>query len=134
MQTIRDRSGKAWTFDLNVGSIRTIKARTGISIFAAFQNPEVLQKLRDPDVIFSMVEAICQPQPLDVSAFKLSETMEVVHAFGRELSDFSGGLPNLPAIPAAEVPNPRAMNQSSDTSGASPESSESTPAPINSEN
>lgn len=104
MQCFKDRNGKQWTLDLNIGTARRVKAECGIDLVNVVTftedgaNTSVFQRLADdPYTLVSVIYSLCRQQAADANmtdeAFASlfdAETIEsAIEALVQEVINFS---------------------------------------------
>ena len=63
MQSFKDKSGKTWSFDLNIASWRRVKSETGIDLadLTPSDGKTMLDKLADPVTLMEVLYVLCVP-------------------------------------------------------------------------
>lgn len=107
MHQITDTKGRDWNLNVNVGSIRRVKARTGVDLLMFMEPKEnekgekeeeaVLLKLfEDPFLLTGVLAALCEPQMEErkvgqsdfEESFTLDTLMTALNVLSDEVFDF----------------------------------------------
>lgn len=70
MQTFKDNAGRTWTIAVNVGSIKRVKALTGLNLLDVYEGKVIDQLARNPITLVDTLYAICKP---DADAQRVSD-------------------------------------------------------------
>ena len=99
MQSFKDKSGKAWSFDLNIASWRRVKSETGIDLadLTPSDGKTMLDKLADPVTLMEVLYVLCVPaserQNIKGEDFMSGMSMQTVEAAAdallEEIANFS---------------------------------------------
>ncbi len=96
MQTFKDRANREWTLDVNVGSIKRVKALMQIDLMQAVEGKLIEQLINDPVTLCNVIWALCQAQATQrgISEEVFGESMagtaidEATAALLKDLVDF----------------------------------------------
>ena len=99
MQSFKDKSGKTWSFDLNIASWRRVKSETSIDLadLTPSDGKTMLDKLADPVMLMEVLYVLCVPtterQTISGEDFMSGMSMQTVEAAAdallEEIANFS---------------------------------------------
>jgi hypothetical protein len=64
MQKFVDRSGRVWVVEIDVATIKRVRAMTDINLLSVVEGDLIEQLMNDPITLCDVLYAICQPQAI----------------------------------------------------------------------
>jgi hypothetical protein len=62
MKTFNDNSGRSWTIEVNVATVKRVRSLTGVNLLEVVEGTLIERFIRDPVLLCDVVYAVCKPQ------------------------------------------------------------------------
>jgi hypothetical protein len=62
MKTFNDNSGRSWTIEVNVATVKRVRTLTGVNLLEVVEGTLIERFIRDPVLLCDVVYAVCKPQ------------------------------------------------------------------------
>jgi hypothetical protein len=62
MKTFNDNTGRSWTIEVNVATVKRVRTLTGVNLLEVVEGTLIERFIRDPVLLCDVVYAVCKPQ------------------------------------------------------------------------
>lgn len=62
MRQFKDNSGRAWTVEINVATLKRVRGLTGVDLMQIIEGTLIEKFIRDPVLLCDVVYSICKPE------------------------------------------------------------------------
>jgi hypothetical protein len=62
MRQFKDNSGRAWTVEINVATLKRVRGLTGVDLMQVIGGTLIEKLIRDPVLLCDVVYAVCKPE------------------------------------------------------------------------
>ncbi len=62
MRQFKDNSGRTWTVEINVATLKRVRGLTGVDLMQVIEGTLIEKLIRDPVLLCDVVYAVCKPE------------------------------------------------------------------------